>query len=244
MLSSLVFQFGYPLVSDDPDWGWRVMLWIGVLPGVVVFAVMWTVPESPVWLEQQRHLRAAGQTERALARRGCSIATCAWVTMHTSLLMGAFMFSYHSITFWYPTLLAKMQASAAARSGRAQRRRDDRLGDLRPAVGDAARPPRRGDARHGDRPAVGAALRVVVDPTLLLLGALLMGFFAAGAWGIVPGYLTERFPTDARGVGTGFAYHVGAGLGSFTPYLIGALQDSGVVCDRDARVHRSAAACW
>ena len=44
----------------------------------------------------------------------------------------------------------------------------------------------------------------------------------------MPGYLSERFPTDARAVGTGFAYHVGAGLGSFTPFLIGALQDRGM----------------
>jgi len=31
-----------------------------------------------------------------------------------------------------------------------------------------------------------------------------------------------------RAVGTGFAYHVGAGLGSFTPFLIGSLQDRGM----------------
>ena len=31
-----------------------------------------------------------------------------------------------------------------------------------------------------------------------------------------------------RAVGTGFAYHVGAGLGAFTPYLIGAMQDRGL----------------
>jgi MFS transporter, SHS family, lactate transporter len=62
---------------------------------------------------------------------------------------------------------------------------------------------------------------------LLALGALAMGFFGAGNFGIVPGYLTERFPTIARAVGAGFAYHVGAGLGSFTPTLVGMLQDRG-----------------
>ena len=62
---------------------------------------------------------------------------------------------------------------------------------------------------------------------MLILGAWLIGFFASGAWGIVPGYLSERFPTEARGVGIGFSYHVGVGLGAYTPYLIGALQDGG-----------------
>ena len=55
----------------------------------------------------------------------------------------------------------------------------------------------------------------------------MMGFFAAGAWGMVPGYLSERFPTEARGVGTGFAYHAGVGIGSYAPFLIGRLQDGG-----------------
>ena len=41
-------------------------------------------------------------------------------------------------------------------------------------------------------------------------GALAIGFFAAGAWGMVPSYLTERFPTASRAVGAGLAYHVGA----------------------------------
>ena len=33
LLSSLVYQLGYPLISDRPDWAWRLMLWAGVLPG-------------------------------------------------------------------------------------------------------------------------------------------------------------------------------------------------------------------
>jgi len=66
------------------------------------------------------------------------------------------------------------------------------------------------------------------DTVLLWLGALAMGFLGAGNFGIVPAYLTERFPTVARAAGAGFAYHVGAGLGSFTPTLVGLLQDRGL----------------
>src|SRR5687767_515193 len=69
LLSSLVYQLAYPLVRDDPDWGWRLLLWAGVVPAMVVFAVMWTVPESPVWLEQRRRMAATGQKARmSLAR--------------------------------------------------------------------------------------------------------------------------------------------------------------------------------
>src|SRR5499425_1680315 len=40
LLSSLVYQFGYPLVNRTPDFGWRAMLWIGVLPALLVFFIM------------------------------------------------------------------------------------------------------------------------------------------------------------------------------------------------------------
>ena len=73
---------------------------------------------------------------------------------------------------------------------------------------------------------------------MLMLGAWLIGFCASGAWGIVPGYLSERFPTEVRGVGTGFSYHVGVGIGAFAPYLIGVLQDGGTATsDGDVLVH-------
>src|SRR5262249_11772940 len=62
---------------------------------------------------------------------------------------------------------------------------------------------------------------------LMIAGACTMVFFGAGNFGVVPGYLTERFPTVARAVGAGLAYHVGAGLGSSTPFIVGAMQDSG-----------------
>ena len=62
---------------------------------------------------------------------------------------------------------------------------------------------------------------------LLWIGALLMGFFGAGNFGVVPAYLNERFPTAVRAAGAGFAYHVGAGIGSLTPTLVGRLQDVG-----------------
>src|SRR5262249_60207903 len=55
------------------------------------------------------------------------------------------------------------------------------------------------------------------NTALLIAGALAMGFFGAGNFGVVPGYLTERFPPLARAVRAGFAAPVGAGLGSSPP---------------------------
>ena len=224
LLSSLVYQLGYPLVSDRPEWAWRVMVWAGVLPAIVVFGVMLRVPESPVWLERRRLLGGAANRV-SLAR--LFDPELRWVTLHTSLLMGGFITIYHSTTFWYPTLLTEMNQrplafllllNAGGLIGSVV------LGTLSERWGG-----RRGAATLGVVLGLCAAPLFLFSSSAwaLMLGAWLVGFFASGAWGIVPGYLSERFPTEARGVGTGFSYHVGVGLGAYTPYLIGALQDAG-----------------
>jgi SHS family lactate transporter-like MFS transporter len=227
LLSSLVFQFGYPLVNARPDMGWRWMLWIGVLPALLVLFIMKSVKESPVWLARQQHLR--DRNERDPVSLGRLFSTDVWrVTLHTSIMMGAFLFMYHSISYWYPTLLGRMHrpplpfllafnVGAIVGAVACGRMSETALG-------------RRGAAT------VATLIGVLVIPlyvfatsaTLLWVGALAMGFFGAGNFGIVPAYLTERFPTVARAVGAGFAYHVGAGFASFTPTLVGALIDRGL----------------
>jgi SHS family lactate transporter-like MFS transporter len=226
LLSSLVYQLGYPMVSDRPDWAWRLMLWAGVVPGLVVFGFMTRVPESAVWIERQRQLKADGAPARlSLAR--LFDRDLVWVTVHTSVLMGGFVSMYQSSTFWYPTLLTQLKhqplvflllLNAGGLIGSVV------LGALSERWGG-----RRGAATLGVLLGLASAPVFLYSSSVwgLLLGAWLIGFFASGAWGIVPGYLSERFPTDARGVGTGFAYHVGVGIGSYAPYLIGALQDRG-----------------
>jgi len=227
LLSALVFQFGYPLVSARPDFGWRVMFWIGVLPALLVLFIMSSVKESPVWLERQRHLSQRRERDGVSLRHLFSRAVLP-TTIHTSVMMGAFLFMYHSLTYWYPTLLGIQHRQTlpfllvfnigAIAGGVIVGRWSET------AIG------RRGAAIASTLIGV-AAIPIYVlasDGVLLGAGALVMGFFGAGNFGVVPAYLTERFPTIARAAGAGFAYHVGAGLGSFTPTLVGHLQDGGL----------------
>lgn len=224
LLSSLVYQLGYPLINDDPDRAWRIMLWAGVLPAVAIFFLMTRVSESPLWQEQQR-LRAGKPQRLSLAR--LFDADLRWVTIHTSFLMGAFVWMYQSTTIWYPTLLGNLKQQPLAfllllNAGGA-------IGSIAFGALSEKWGGRRGAATVGMVAGVLSAPVYLFSDTSggLLLGAWLIGFCASGAWGIVPGYLSERFPTEARGVGTGFSYHVGVGIGAFAPYLIGVLTDAG-----------------
>jgi SHS family lactate transporter-like MFS transporter len=224
LLSSLVYQLGYPLVDDNPDWAWRLMLWAGVLPAIVIFFLMTRVSESPLWLEQQR-LRGNAPQRLSLAR--LFDPDLRWVTLHTSILMGAFVWMYQSTTIWYPTLLSQLKQQPLAfllllNAG-------GLIGSLAFGALSEKWGGRRGAATLGIVLGMASAPVYLMSTSSggLLLGAWLIGFLASGAWGIVPGYLSERFPTEARGVGTGFAYHVGVGIGAFAPVLIGALSDRG-----------------
>jgi SHS family lactate transporter-like MFS transporter len=227
LLSALVFQFAYPLASARPDLGWRAMLWIGVLPAMLVLFIMTSVKESPVWLERQRHLEDRRERDGISLGRLFSAAVLP-TTIHTSVMMGAFLFMYHSLTYWYPTLLVSMHrqtlpfllafnVGAIAGAVVVGRWSETALG-------------RRGAAIASTLVGIAAIPIYLFSSNNVLLGAgaLIMGFFGAGNFGVVPAYLTERFPTIARAAGAGFAYHVGAGLGSFTPTLVGHLQDRGL----------------
>jgi MFS transporter, SHS family, lactate transporter len=227
ILSAITFQYVYPLFRGNSDIGWRVMFWMGVLPALLVLWIRSGVSESPVWLARQKHLRETHRKDHMSMVR-IFRKDLLGVTIQSSLLLGAFMFSYYAISFWYPTLLREtglepirylMALNLGGIAGAAfwGRMSETRLG-------------RRGSATAASLLAI-VLIPVYLSvnwPLLAVLAAFLMGVGGPGMWGIIPTYLTERFPTSARGVGPGFAYHAGAGLGSITPTLIGALKDRGL----------------
>jgi SHS family lactate transporter-like MFS transporter len=193
----------------------------------VVLFLMRNVEESPVWLERRRQLETRGQRD-ALSLTQLFRPELLKTTIHTTALMGAYLATYYSISYWYPTLLAQMRQPllpflAALNLGAI-------VGGIVCGRASEGRLGRRGAGSLATLIAVFAVPIFIfsTDPSLLWLGALIMGFFGAGNFGIVPGYLTERFPTAVRAAGAGFAYHAGAGLGSFAPTLIGYLQDRGL----------------
>ena len=239
MLSALVFSTVYPLFSAVPDplsaspestLGWRVVFWIGGVPALLVLWIRTGVRESPVWLERQRSLETRGGEE--LGDRVSLVRLLQpdllWVTVQSSLLMSAFMFSYQAISFWYPTFLRGIGVDPLPYV----------VGFNAGAILGVAVWGRASEGAMGRRGAVSLAALLGVaaaplflaasGPARLLAGAVLMGATGGGIWGMAPAYLTERFPTAVRGVGPGLSYHVGAAVGSATPLVLGQLQDGGM----------------
>lgn len=229
ILSSIVYQLGHPIIAQRTDEPWRVMLWLGVLPALVVLWIGRSVTESPVWLERQRaRLSGVGRDASAFSLARLFDAGLWRTTMHTSVVMTAFLFLYQAISFWYPTLLGRMgrptlpyllafNAGAVVGNVICGRLSETALG-------------RRGAASLATFIGLCALpfFAFPVSPPLMFVGAAVMGAFATGNFGIMPGYLSERFPTAVRAGGAGFAYHVGAAAASVAPSLVGALVDRGL----------------
>jgi MFS transporter, SHS family, lactate transporter len=226
MFAALAFQVMYPSGAQHSEGAWRHLFWAAAAPVVLVFLIQAWVKESPLWLARrdqlQRESASDGLSVVKIFRRGL-VGT----TLQTTLMMCVFMFSYYSVSFWYPTFVRQSNLApveyvvvlnAGAVAGTALwGRLSERLG-RRGAIALAA--------LFG-----AAAVPIFVGPhpgSVLLAGALVMGVCGIGVWGMAPSYLTERFPTAARAVGPGFAYHAGAAVGSLTPTAIGLMQDRGM----------------
>jgi SHS family lactate transporter-like MFS transporter len=207
------------------------MFWIAILPGMLTLWLTSKVRESPVWLARQRQLKdnpGAFASAPKISVVRIFQKDLLGTTIQTTAVIGAFMCSFYSIGTWYATLLRRAHLSTLPYLVAFN------LG----AICGTAIWGRISEGKLGRRGAVTitALLGVasiplylfVMDPRLMGLGAFTMGAFGCGIWGMAPAYVTERYPTEARGVGPGFCYHAAAAIGALMPLLIGWMDDRGV----------------
>jgi putative MFS transporter len=136
---------------------------------------------------------------------------------------------YYSVNFWYPTFLRDAGRPALPYLA---------AFNIGAIIGTAAWG-RLSETRLGRRGAVTITVVLGVaslpfylhaeSSIMLGVGALMMGVFGMGVWGMAPAYTVERFPTEVRGVGPGFSYHAAAAIGAVMPVVLGELQDRGFV---------------
>ncbi|HUO22196.1 MAG TPA: MFS transporter [Caulobacteraceae bacterium] len=204
------YPFGYFLAALAnlllPTIGWRGMLMLGVLPGLLILYIRRTVPESPAWQAQ----RIAG---KGTALSFMQAVKGRWpLLLYVVAMMTCFNFFSHGTQDLYPTFLqvqhrfspALVTACTIALNAGAI------LGGL--FFGALSE-------RIGRRKAIVLAALLALPliplwaysttPLMLGIGAFLIQFAVQGAWGVVPVHLNELSPEAARGTFPGAAYQIG-----------------------------------
>lgn len=200
---------------------WRVLFFVGLLPGLFVLYLRRNVHESESFTRSRRQARQPAQSLEIFAPR--MLVT----TLFAALLATGTQGGYYAVMMWLPTYLKTVQhLSVLNTSGYlAVVIVASWIGYVTSAyLSDAL-----GRRKNFLLFAVFSVLTVVaymlmpISDALMLVLGFPLGFFASGSYSGLGAYFAELFPTRTRGAGMGFAYNVGRAIGATFPTLVGFL---------------------
>jgi MFS family permease len=227
LLAAIAFQvitILYPGPAFE-EWGWRILFFTGMIPGLVALFVRFSMDESPLWTRESKskNLERAPLRKIVLGAHKKEFILCA-------AIMTGLVYMYHGSISILPTYLqqfgafdkgeiAKLMIYATTSSW---------LGMV--LTGWLSQ-------KIGRKKAIiifCAASIIVSVPLagiilqkeyLFELFVILFAFIVSTASGPIPAFFSERFPTTIRNSAAGFSYNAGLIFGSWSPlialYLIG-----------------------
>jgi MFS family permease len=216
-----------------PELGWRVLFWLGILPGLLILYIRRKVSEPEVYVETRSAQEA--QTQEAVERGATSNSLVQifrsdllGITAAASLLSIGAQGGYYSIFTWLPSYLETERNLNVVGTG--SYLASVIIGSFLGYVLSGYLHDLLGRKLTFALYALLSALAIFLytkipvgaNQLLVVLG-LPLGFFASGIFSGFGSYLAELFPSRARGAGQGFTYNFGRAMGAFFPVAIGAL---------------------
>jgi benzoate transport len=211
-----------------PVIGWRGMFLVGLIPGLIAFAVRLSVHEPEIFLERTKERT---KTQRGTMPLGLLVKDAATtkISLGMLILCAVQNFGYYGLMIWLPSYLSTRFGYTLTQSA---------LWTAVTVLGMACGIWIFGQFadRVGRRPAfftfqAGAFIMVLVysqltDATALLIGGAIMGVFVNGMLGGYGALLSELYPTEARATAANVLFNLGRGIGGFGPFVIGLLAAS------------------
>lgn len=198
-----------------PEWGWRPMFFIGVIPALLTLLALGGVEESDSWKAAARQQKTWREYFEVIGENWKRFA-------YLVVLMAMMNFMSHGTQDLYPTFLQvarhfPTQATAiisvismvgAIVGGIVVGLYSDHFGRRRAMV-------------------ISTVLAIFLIPLwifapsmrLIALGAFLIQFMVQGAWGVIPAHITELSPGATRAFLPGFAYQIGVLIAAKTPHF-------------------------
>lgn len=210
-----------------PEWGWRPLFVIGLVPALLVMWIRRNLPEPKAWERAKTERKSFGETLAILSRppsmQRVLIAT---------LTAAALLFAYWALFTWMPSYLARPLKDGGAGLGIVKSTAwiiPMQIGAFFGYSSFGFFADRFGRKRTFIAFVLGAAAIVPIygasaksELTLMLLGPVL-GFFGHGYFSVFGSMLAELFPSSVRATAQGLCYNLGRAASAFAPWAIGAL---------------------
>ncbi len=204
-----------------PSIGWRGMFVVGLIAGLVAFAVRWYVGEPPIFLEKAKAPRTMAPLQLLIKD-----AATAKISIGMFILCSVQNFGYYGVMIWLPSYLSTRFGFGLTQSAMWTAVTICGMAFGIWVFGVFA-------DKVGRRPALltfqaGAFVMVLVysqltDANALLIGGAIMGMFVNGMLGGYGALLSELYPTEARATAENVLFNLGRGVGGFGPFVVGAL---------------------
>jgi MFS family permease len=221
-LAALLFGLFFTVMPEEI--AWRALFWIGLAPALLVFWVRRHVPESHLYLAQQR-----SSTEKTGMGSLLAIFRAEYLmtTLRVSALATGSIGGSYTFLIWLPTYLKTTRGLSVI--GTTGYTFVMIAGAFVGFVLGAYLADLVGRKKTFFVSAVSAAILLALymlvpfgNGTMLFLGFPL-GLSAFMMFSPMGPYMTELFPTRIRATGQGFCYNFGRGIGALFPALVGRL---------------------
>lgn len=222
LLASLVFVVVANLFPGEQftEMGWRVLFFTGIVPALVSLVIRFRMSESPIWNEKSEKdelhefpLKEIIRNHKKELFSAIILLTGLQYIYYTSLgFMPTFLEDHVSITRANIALIMVFGTISVF------------LGDIFAGALSQKIGRRKVFAVFGISSiiiAIPISWGIFSEPNLVLktVYVVILSFTTVSATGIVPAFLSERFPTHVRNSGSGFSYNGGLIVGALAPLV-------------------------
>ncbi|HET7284324.1 MAG TPA: MFS transporter [Nitrososphaeraceae archaeon] len=227
VIASLVYGFMLVVYPGQAfvEIGWRIMFFTGILPGLVALFIRLKMDESEIWLRKSKEQKTKA-IDKAPLIKVISDKEQRKSFLLALIIMTGLMYAYYTSIGFMPTFLEKyvninknevatimIFVTVAAMTGTIF------TGFISQYIGRMK------------------TLTIFASAAIILAAPLLYGlyhtaninekilyastaiFVSATAFGPIPAFLSERFPTEIRNTASGFVYNGGLIIGSWSPLI-------------------------
>jgi len=206
-----------------PWLGWRVLFFIGIIPALFTVWVRTKVEEPEIWVKSHEKKKEPFSLTQIFRPDLLRYTICC------TIIASFVMFGYWGLFTWLPGFLS----SSADKGGAGLSIVKSSLWIIPTMVGAFFGYITFGFIadKFGRRPTFAAFLLICAvlvyiygntrDATLLMILGPFVGFFGSGYFSAFGAFISELYPTRARGAGLGFTYNVGRMASAAAPTTVG-----------------------